>query len=670
MGKVYLAFDHRLKRMCAQKVLDLTEIRDQALERFIREAQITAALEHPCIPAVYDYGTTAQGEYFLLMEVVRGQTLKQRVKEIFKGGAEPGETRRLLEALVKVGEAVAYAHSQGVIHRDLKSENVMIGRFGEVMVLDWGLACVLEQAGPWSVSMPGLEDDFGELTMAGQVMGTPGYMPAEQAAGESVDVRADVFALAAIAVEILTGSPPVSGGSALNRLARTSKGLIDSPGDRGVTGLGELEWVLREGLAFDREERTESAERWVSRLRAYLAGELVEGYRYSPRERVARWVRRRPGRLLVLLLLSLALVLVGLAFEVLQQSRAELRAATRREAEEKGRAQRLLLAAQSFNEALALASRRSQFSKIEALVEAAIEASSHSEESYLRAVEVYQSSGQAALETRAIERCLERYPQSVDTLIRLHARELRAGADKQEFTPTLGLISRVCRSRGIENEYTLFVEILRARGEGRWREVIALCDRILDRYSKDFHWAYFQRGRARFESKDFQAALEDFERAVELEPGFALGHQERGKARYQVGDFEGARASYERAIELQPNNGVARFLRALTYEATGDEARALQGYNEAIWSAPRLASAYFYRGRLYARSRAKEAALRDLDRAIELAPKWPDIYEARGRLNLSLGDKGAAVRDLKQFVKMAPGHPEAAKVQGLLRSFE
>ncbi|MDF1666387.1 MAG: serine/threonine-protein kinase, partial [Planctomycetota bacterium] len=140
MGSIWRVRDRRLGRDGALKLL-LAESDENALERFLREAKITARLDHPSIPPIYEAGKTASGQHYIVMKVIEGQTLRERIEEVHKKGiGHPDEIRELLRALVKVGEGVSYAHSQGIIHRDLKPENVMIGRFGEVLVLDWGIA--------------------------------------------------------------------------------------------------------------------------------------------------------------------------------------------------------------------------------------------------------------------------------------------------------------------------------------------------------------------------------------------------------------------------------------------------------------------------------------------------------------------------------------------------
>jgi serine/threonine protein kinase len=166
----------------------------EAASRLIAEAQHTASLDHPMIVAVHDTGVTADGRPFYAMRLIRGRALSAALR-----GADQGERLRLLKHVLDACHAVAYAHSLGVLHRDLKPANVMIGEFGETQVVDWGLGTRRGAGG--AVARRG-------VTIAGSVLGTPAYMSPEQARGERVDARADVWGLGTILYEVITGRPP------------------------------------------------------------------------------------------------------------------------------------------------------------------------------------------------------------------------------------------------------------------------------------------------------------------------------------------------------------------------------------------------------------------------------------------------------------------------------
>ncbi len=217
MGVVYSAIDPQFRREVVVKTLN-ERLGDQAdaIRRFDQEASITGQLQHPGIPAVFESGRLDDGRPFLAMKLVKGRTLA----ELLEGG-RPNRSD-LIPAFEQVCHAVAYAHSRRVIHRDLKPANVMVGAFGEVQVMDWGLAKVLGErtetrpTDPDATDMGGTKihdprtDSGGSETQTGDMLGTPAFMPPEQAAGaiDLVDERADVFGLGAILCVILTGEPP------------------------------------------------------------------------------------------------------------------------------------------------------------------------------------------------------------------------------------------------------------------------------------------------------------------------------------------------------------------------------------------------------------------------------------------------------------------------------
>jgi serine/threonine protein kinase len=214
MGAVYLARDRELGREVALKVLRVPEPTPEERRRILREARILAALEHPGIVPVHDVGALADGRIFYVMKRVRGERL-----DTFARGSRPLAER--LRVFLQLCDAVAFAHAAGVIHRDLKPQNVMLGAFGEVLVLDWGVARVvtgrddasrpaaeLEESEPIGAGAPG---DSTADTATGTVMGTPGYMAPEQVAGApAVDRRIDVYGLGGLLQFMLTGEHPAA----------------------------------------------------------------------------------------------------------------------------------------------------------------------------------------------------------------------------------------------------------------------------------------------------------------------------------------------------------------------------------------------------------------------------------------------------------------------------
>jgi tRNA A-37 threonylcarbamoyl transferase component Bud32 len=224
MGVVYRARDRVFRREVAVKVM----LPGQRVSAFVREARITARLPHPGIPPVYAMGQLPDGRPYLAMKLIKGETLDAVLKRRTDLSADRG---RLLAAFEQMCQAVGYAHAQGLIHRDLKPANIMVGAFGEVQVMDWGLAKEIGAAEERTGVMAAAGHDTA-ATLAGQVKGTPAYMAPEQARGENVDARADVFALGGILAAVLTGRPPFVGNTVMDTIIRAAQAELTNTFDR------------------------------------------------------------------------------------------------------------------------------------------------------------------------------------------------------------------------------------------------------------------------------------------------------------------------------------------------------------------------------------------------------------------------------------------------------
>jgi serine/threonine protein kinase len=309
MGDVYRAADPALGRDLAVKVMkEGLRLFPSAQSRFLREARVTGSLQHPGIVPIYNLGRLADGRLHYTMRLVRGRTFADILRE---EAGRPERLPRLLTIFDKVCQAVAYAHSKRVLHRDLKPANVMVGRFGEVQVMDWGLAKVLEAGERGCVSAPSEPEEGGtrihteagdtplEQTRMGREMGTPAYMPPEQALGEwdTVDERADVFALGAILCEILTGQPPYSGCEMEEALRRARRGDLTEAWARlgGCGADAALLSLCRECLAPMRENRPRDAEQVAQRVAAYEL-QVQDRLRRAELERAAAVVKAAEER--------------------------------------------------------------------------------------------------------------------------------------------------------------------------------------------------------------------------------------------------------------------------------------------------------------------------------------------------------------------------------------
>ena len=299
MGKVVIARDARLGRKVAIKELRIDH--PAARARFEREAALTARLEHPGIVGIHEAGKWPSGEPFFAMRVIAGRSLDK----LFAERKDRNARLALVPNVLAVADAVAYAHEQRIIHRDLKPQNVMVGEFGETVVIDWGLA--KELGSDELASLEGTAAS-GDLTTAGSVIGTPMYLPPEQARGEEVDRTADVYAIGAILYELCAGGPPYTARSVDELLAK----VVDGPPDPLPADIApELVAITARAMARDREERYPSARELAEDLRRFQTGQLVGAHRYTTGQLLRRWIRKHRAILITATIALVALVGLG-----------------------------------------------------------------------------------------------------------------------------------------------------------------------------------------------------------------------------------------------------------------------------------------------------------------------------------------------------------------------
>ena len=267
MGRVFEAFDASLERTVAVKEALGTDW--DAVSRFQREMTLTAELEHPAIVAVYDRGRSSNGRPFYVMRRLSGRPLSSLVAERHT----LVDRLALLPTFVSAVNAVAYAHSRRIIHRDLKPNNILVGEYGGVSVIDWGLAKRLDE--PSSPEPAELSDK----TTPGSVLGSPGYMSAEQARGLEVDERADVFALGCCLYFLLSGVAPHGQGTAEQLLLRAEHPV--PPLAEVMGGVPPpLLAIVDNSLAYHRENRFADAQVMATELQHFLASQLAAAYHH------------------------------------------------------------------------------------------------------------------------------------------------------------------------------------------------------------------------------------------------------------------------------------------------------------------------------------------------------------------------------------------------------
>jgi serine/threonine protein kinase len=317
MGRVLLVHDDHFGRDIALKELlpsmgevsgdaptalgeeHLSPVRFSAgvIARFLQEARITGQLEHPSIVPVYELGHRKDGSLYYTMKLVRGQSLAKAIESC--GGLE--ERLWLLPHFVDLCQAIAYAHSRSIVHRDIKPANVMVGEFGETVVLDWGLAKKWDREDVHEAQLKEtvLAMHLGDAVAAaktayGQVLGTPVYMPPEQAKGEleAVDERSDVYSLGVVLYEILTGEVPFDAKSMREVLSQVIEGRANPIADRAPDAPPELVAIAEKAMALAKGDRYRSAGALAKEVQRFQSGAMVQAHRYNVGD-YTRFVWRR-----------------------------------------------------------------------------------------------------------------------------------------------------------------------------------------------------------------------------------------------------------------------------------------------------------------------------------------------------------------------------------------
>jgi tetratricopeptide (TPR) repeat protein len=677
MGVIHRATDAVLGREVAVKVLHQKYAADSGTaRRFADEASITGQLQHPNIPAVHDLGLLPDGRPFLAMKLIKGETLD----DLLRRRTDPTEGRgRFVAAFEQVCQAVAYAHAHDVLHRDLKPANVMVGAFGEVQVMDWGLAKVLgarpgERADPEATTAPtavrSLREGDDLFTQAGSVLGTPAYMAPEQAAGavRTIDRRSDVFGLGAVLAVVLTGRPPFVADTAEAVRVKAAQGDINAclarlqacGADPGLVAL------CQRCLAPRPEDRPSDAGE-VAQAVAALRAAADERARRAELERVqaegqarqaqalAAEQRRRRRTLLTAGAVIALVLLVGLGASLWQMRRA-----MRAEAAANANADQARINAQQ-------AERNARQARHEANAKAAALAA---EQTARRDETKARQQAYAALRSMTADVVERKFTQGA--VLTEDDRAFLRGVIAQ-FDAFAAIKGDDANSRALRAEGRLRVGNMRSRlGE-------------LQAAEKDYDQAL----------RIYMQLAADFPSRPEFRQGLAGSHNNRGLRLRATGRLQEAERDYDQAISIQKQLAAdfptrpefrkelarSHTNRGLLLSTTGRLKEAAKDYDQALRIQKQLAAdfptrpefryelaaSHTWRGVLLSNTgRLKEAA-KDYDQALriqkQLAGDFPNRPEFRQELAGSHNNRGLLLRETGRLREAEQDYDQALRIQ-------
>jgi serine/threonine-protein kinase len=627
LGEVFVALDEELHREVALKeIQDRFADQDEARSRFLREAEITGNLEHPGIVPVYGLGTYYDGRPYYAMRFIRGQSMQDALARFHKSDEDsqrdPGERslalRELLTRFVAVCNAMAYAHNRGVIHRDIKPANVMLGEFGETLVVDWGLARLLERHDSEQTSVERPISSFSASatapTQMGQVIGTATFMPPEQAEGrhDREDIASDVFSLGATLYAVLTGQPPYQGADVLGQARRAE---VTPARQRKRSVPAALEAVCARAMARRPEDRYPSARALAEEVERWLADEPVQAYRESLADRLRRWGRRNRS------LVSTAVVLLAAGVVALS---AGLWAVGR----EQQRTKEALERAQKAEKETLDQFRASTSDAIEQLIGS--------------------TPGRSAQEKKYLERTLKRWQAFAD----------RAGDDE--------------RSRAIRAEGHFRVALLQDR-LGRteealpgYRQALTIRQKLVDdfpavpEYRKDLAYTHANLGVVLAEKIEWKEAMEHYDKALAIKQKLAGEFPD-------VHDYQSDLASTHNNLGalLVAQNQLAKAAEQYEKALVIQRKLAEQFPNEPDYRKD-LAGMHSNMGNLLKRQNQWVKAKEQYDEALairqKLAHDFPDVPDYRRYLAGSHNNLAIALAGLNQLDRAAEHYRKALVV--------
>ncbi len=631
IGKVYLALDTHLGRQVALKELLTTTpgsvdgvsnrtsgSRTPVELRFVNEARITGQLEHPGVVPVYELGRRPDDTVYYAMRLIRGRTLEEALSERdLRGRLE------LLPHFVDLCNTVAYAHSRKVIHRDLKPENVMLGDYGETVLLDWGLAKV---RGADDVQERALEDEIERLkdasplaTVAGVPIGTPGYMPPEQALGnlDEVDERSDVYSLGAILYQLLTGCAPFEGDSALDVIRAVVRGQSRPVEELEPDCPAELTAIVRRALKADRAERYADAQALAADVGAFLTGGLVGAHRYSWTARLWRELVRYKW----ILAACLAVIAVGGVawwYRGVDLARQQAQEQERRRVEAVRQVDDIIV---QVAEGTGKERWFDTFTfKLLALRDPGVE---------------------AAVEDRIIRALTH---ESTDVR-RLAARTLSGMGSNRAVD---SLMARLVE--GAEKEAAVTIEVMNALG--------VIGDARAEPTVRDTRWRFGQASAVWIQTELAYRMIPLAPLPADVSTMTADDWHSRGRALLWKSQHRDAIDAYTRAIELDPKSTKSYNNRAIVWRQLGEDDKALADYDQVLLVEPGAPKTLNNRAILKRSLEDFDGALADLDQVVAVGKIGPMALRNRALTKRLMGDLEGARADLQLALD---GNPKDAR---------
>ena len=684
MGVVYRCYDPHLHRNVAIKmILDATGTENIA--RFKREARAAAKIQHPGIVALHEVGEH-EGCPYLVMDFVEGETFDALLRR------KKPSVRRIAMIVRGVALALHHAHTAKIIHRDIKPQNVMVDAQGKPHIMDFGLARDISAS--------------QQLTKHGQIVGTPAYMAPEQADSHLGEHGpwTDVYGLGAMIYRALAGQPVFK---AATPAALLRKVLADEPLPLRQLDPSielDLETITLRCLEKEPARRYQSAAAVAEELQRFLQGHPILARPIGRSEKAARWARRNRALSAALALVVVVLVgslLGGFAMyrkhqEDLVQERIQATITKEQATQEAKTEATILERLRASNAALedlrlevlevldrARIGKALLTSSDREIAKAAILKHRQAETARLLAAELDALSGYLAEDSKlsaSQERflhflcemlsSLEIRDDAVASLGQYLRAELALQPNARDQLRAVRAAEALCLLGGEEAD-RLLLEAKRGFGllSPFWEKVQPLYGRtgVEPALLTETAIGFTRRGLARIDKGNFEGALADFSRAIEMDPSHAPAWHNRGVARYKTGALDDAIADCSRAIELDPNNPKTWVNRGNARNDMGDRQGARDDYNRAIEVDPSYAPVWQSRGVIRFAAGDLDGAMADYSRAIEIDPRFAAAWYRRGITRSQKGDSDGAISDYSRAIEIDPDHAEALFRRGIKR---